>query len=182
MILLDSHGTDGSTQLLWASLVKQYGQSIRLDKSVYIMQVNLRLSKVGSPTGTAYSHIYSHSGVFGAAGSVPVGSPLATSDPLDISTLTGSAVETELVFDTPYLLPSNTPIFIVLESNNGDVSNRVVIDANITDLSHPGVSASYISSWATNTGLDMAFELFGTYSNPTIQGVQSITGLQSITF
>src|SRR5690348_15362400 len=85
-----------SNQALRSGSTIKAGQSFVGDGSV-LSFIYALLSKTGVPTGNVVACIYAHSGTYGTS-SVPTGSPLATSDPLDVSTLTTTRTIKPLVF------------------------------------------------------------------------------------
>ncbi|MCX6814650.1 MAG: hypothetical protein NTY20_03310 [Candidatus Aenigmarchaeota archaeon] len=117
-----------------------------------LKKVKFYLKKEGNPTGNAYVKLYTHSGTFGVD-SVPTGSPLASSDSFDVSTMTTSYQLITFEFTAPYTLVNGTYYCLVLEPPAGTQTNRVVAGANwagkpVTGLggwNHPGNLGAYIS-------------------------------------
>lgn len=144
------------------------------------------MRKVNSPTGNAVAKLYAHSGTFGTNG-VPTGAALATSDNKDVSTLSGSLALVEFSFSgvNQYTLVNGTKYCISLEYTGGDATNRLGIAADSTSPAHSGNIAELLSgsSWSGRNDIDLIFYVNGSLiSNPTIQGISSISGISSITF
>ena len=118
------------------------------------------LKKTGSPTGNAVAKLYAHTGSYGTSGT-PTGSVLATSDNLDVSTLTTSYVLTTLTFTgaNKYLLVAGTKYFIVFEYTDGDGSNTVSVGNDTSASSHGGNAAIYTTTWASSAN-DICFYVY----------------------
>ena len=142
------------------------GQSITgngdsLEKSTFYLE------KYGSPTGNAYAKIYAHSGTFGTS-SLPTGSPLATSDPFDVSTLTGGSVLRDLTFSgvNQIVLENNTHYIVVFGGLTGaDLNNYVYIAYDNSSPTHNGNMCSLSGSWSY-TASDLIFYVYGTTVTP----------------
>jgi len=124
-----------------------------------ISRARFMLSKSASPTGNAVASIYAHSGSFGTT-SVATGLALATSEPVDVSTLTGTLVMTDFQFHDEFTMSSATDYVVTLEYTGGDVTNTVNIG---TDTSTPGHSGNFITGgddklWVAVPGTDAIFE------------------------
>lgn len=126
----------------------------------------------GTPTGNMYAKLYAHSGTFGTS-SVPTGTALATSDPVDVGNVPstyGSTLMTEFIFSTPYQLVSGTNYCIAIEYTGGDGSNAIAIFRRGSSPTHPGNSSTYNGSTWTSDASDLHF---GVYSHG---GVNVISG------
>jgi len=129
----------------------------------YLSKATFYLNKVGSPTGFAYAKLYAHSGVFGTS-SVPTGSALATSPPLDISTLTTSYVLTDFLFDGTYQMVNTTEYCIVIhleDDGSLDGSNYINVGYDSSSPTHSGNKSSFISSWIASSSVDLIFYIEG---------------------
>jgi len=78
------------------------GQSFTTDGSGGVLS-NIRwlVDKTGSPTGNATAKVYTHSGTLGTS-SIPTGAALATSNTLDVTTITSDASQVWQVDNTPF--------------------------------------------------------------------------------
>ncbi len=123
--------------------------------------VNLLLTKVGSPTGNLTAKIYAHSGTYGTS-SVPTGSALATSDPLDVTTLTGSYALNSLTFSGTNRITLTAGYYdLVVSYSGGDCTNdRVILGADDTSPTHSGNQAYYDNSWHIESGVDAVFDVY----------------------
>lgn len=136
--------------------------------SYTLTSVNFTLYKIGSPTGNGYAKLYAHSGTFGTS-SVPTGSPLATSDAVDVSLLpTAGTYDTIINFTDNYAMTANSYYFIDWEnpSSGIDTSNYVSIGVDSTSPTGNGNCALFRNSaWSAVTGADVAgFAVYGTPS------------------
>lgn len=109
--------------------------------------------KVGSPTGNMVAKIFAHSGTFGTS-SVPSGAALATSDPVDAATLTGTETLTAFTFPAPVTVTAGTKYLVTIEYSGGNGSNYVQTGIDTSSPTHGGnayytVSGSdtAVSSW-----------------------------------
>lgn len=122
------------------------------------------LRKGGSPTGNIVATLYAHTGTYGTNGK-PTGSALATSDAVDISTLTGSFQLITFNFSGGNRIPLvvATNYVIVMSFTGGDVSNYLDIGVDTTSPTHSGNESYSLdgSSWSTDTGGDLCFYVYG---------------------
>lgn len=116
------------------------------------------LKKVGSPTGNIVAKLYAHSGVMGTS-SVPTGAALATSNNVDVSTLTGTLALTNFAFPaTWYQFAANTSYVIALEYSGGNGSNYVQVGYDSSAAGHAGNKSTYNGSvWAAQATHDCCF-------------------------
>jgi hypothetical protein len=139
------------------------GQSFFNTATAVLTSYRLSIFKTGSPTGDVYAKLYAHTGTFGTD-SVPTGSPLATSDPIDITTITTSSAWREFTFSTPYEMQASTYYCIIIYFNGGDSSNtlrtRFVLTQPPSHAGNPFRSEDGVSGWTVNDG-DMLFEVYG---------------------
>ena len=116
-----------------------------------------------SPAGNAVVKIYAHSGTFGIDG-VPTGSALATSENLDVSTLTTNfqLVTLNFIGANRIVLANGTPYCISVEYSGGDISNCLELGDDNTFLTHHGNSIYYQSgSWNAYVPVDTCFYVYG---------------------
>lgn len=119
----------------------------------------LYLLKSNAPTGNAVVNIYKHSGVYGS-GSLPEGSPLATSNNLDVSTLTTSAAEYSITFSggNQIVLTDGVKYVFAIEYTAGTSSAFVRVRCDTSSPTHSGNASTKSSTgyWALS-GNDLAF-------------------------
>jgi len=139
------------------------GVSFALYSDSYILtSCDFSLKKWGTPSGNVYAKLYAHSGVYGTS-SLPTGPVLATSDPVDSTSLgtNWSLITFTFTGAQQYSLSANTKYCLQLEYSGPEGLN-----ASGTSAQHPGNSYRYINgSWAILSG-DFIFHTYGKLSAP----------------
>lgn len=163
--LLDSYSesNQNSTAFLDSANHKGIAQSWKTPPAIYnLNSAKFWLKKAGSPTGNATANLYTHSGTFGTS-SVPTGAALATSDVLDVSTLTLSYQLITLNFSgsNQYLVTGNTNYVISIEYTAGDASNLVHVGWDFSSPTHAGNYSQLNGSWAATATADCCFYVYG---------------------
>lgn len=133
------------------------GQTFELDSGRTLYSAKFYLKKTGSPTGNATVKIYAHTGTFGTSG-VPTGSALATSNTLDVSTLTTSYQLIEQLFSGVENLSSGQ-YCLSFEYSGGDGSNRVDLAADSSSPTHEGNGFNKFGSSWNSSANDRIFYL-----------------------
>ena len=151
---VDTNTAGTAPGLLDANPFTAAGQSFTGQQG-FLSKATFNLRKFGSPTGNIVARLYAHSGTFGSS-SVPTGSPLATSDPVLASSLTTSFADVEFGFNEYYVMTADTKYVIVVEYNDGDVSNHVRFQGSSSSV-HPGNFSLYDGSWAVGGAGDLRF-------------------------
>lgn len=148
--------------------VPEAGQTFTGNGAV-LDSVKLFIRKSGSPTGNATAKIYATTGTFGT-NSVPTGSVLATSGTLDVATLTTSlALNTFTFTGADRIDLTDTSKFAVsLAYSGGDVSNKVVLGADLSSPTHSGNSYQFASGVYSSNSRDVNFYVYGLKS-PVIE-------------
>lgn len=126
------------------------------------------LKKVGSPSGYLRAELYAITGTPGT-NAVPTGSPLATSEYINIVDIGTSYSYFHFSFSTPYATVSGTKYAVVIQAagttTNG--TNRVVLAQNSSG-GHAGNRVNYdnfiANSWQALASADIVFYAYG--SNP----------------
>lgn len=154
----------GSEDFAWGMLSgtrSAVGQTFK-GKDAKAGLVSFYLGKYGSPTGSVYAKIYEHTGTFGTSG-IPTGSPLATSEPIDVSSLTAYPDYDMETFDweEPYQLEREKDYVVTCEYSGGDSSNLVFILTDDTSPSHEGNMVLYTTEWIASTSYAVDFTLSG---------------------
>ena len=112
---------------LWGGILEGVYQSFETLQDQTLNKATFQLSKSGAPTGNIYAKLYAHTGTFGTS-SEPTGSALATSDAVDVSSLTTSPVDIEFTFSTPYELLDSTQYYCIgIEFDGGDSGNFLLV-------------------------------------------------------
>lgn len=138
---------------------EEIGQTVNAPSTTTVYSVAFYLAKLGSPTGNATAKIYAHTGTFGTDG-VPTGAALATSNNLDVSTLSTSFAVIELIFPTPPSITSGTKYCLSVAYTGGDSGNHVRIGADASSPSHAGNSILGAPSWVGDSGVDICFYVY----------------------
>lgn len=135
-----------------------------------ITSVKFNLRKSGNPTGNAYAKLYAHNGVYGAS-STP-GALLATSEPLDVSTLNGAAFQLEELFfnaSNTYQMTQGTYYCIAFETpatGTINAANDVWIGLDTAAPTASGNLFRYNAGWGAQAGQDTIYYL---YANVTME-------------
>jgi hypothetical protein len=164
---IESQHTDGGTNYpIGNGTITRQAQSFAVGvNSGYLMHLNVRLKKVGLPTGNITAKLYSHTGTFGSSGTP--NTELDASLTIDVSKLTSSYDLYQFQFNTPVLMTNATNYFVSLEYSGGDVSNYVDVEGD-GDGGHPGNRASWDGSWTASAGTDLRFSAF---TSPDLYGI-----------
>ena len=166
--LLDSYSESNvdTNEKMSSYYTEYFGQSFTSSagSSDILDSCKFYIKKEDLPTGNAYATIYAHSGTFGTD-SIPTGSILATSDALDVSTLTTSYQLITFNFTgvNRILLTANTHYIVVISYTGGDRFKIVRVGADTSSPSAAGNACYNISggAWAAVSGEDLAFYVYG---------------------
>lgn len=131
----------------------------------YVSAVRFYLKKSGTPLGTAVVKIYAHTGTFGGADGLPTGAPLAVSDELVPSTLTGSYALTTFSFASdPVLLEDDVHYVAMLEYTAGTLGNTIDMGVDTTGPTHDGRKIYRTiadGGWYADSPGDLCFYVLG---------------------
>lgn len=150
-------------------------QCLTLPSSIEITSLKFYLQRGSSlVTGTVSAKLYAVSGVVGST-AIPTGSALATSDSVDVSTITtgGLGELIEFTFPSPYIAEADD-IAIALESaitDDGSYFVRFAVDGTGQHLGNFAHYRESTGGWSSQVGTDSIFYLYG--------NVQSITSPRS---
>ena len=141
----------------------QWGETFQSDGST-IDSCKFYLMKSGSPQGNARVRLYAMTGTLGSTG-VPTDAALASSNNLDVSTLTGSYQLIKFTFATPYKTSNTTDYSLSLEENvmNSSSTNYVRVGDDESSATYAG-NEFYGSSgswYAFTAGSDFCFYIYG---------------------
>jgi len=164
IVVVDSYA-EGNQSSLFAlragGFTTRVAQSFTNTSASNLESSKFFLKKVGSPTGNIYAKLYSHTGTFGTSGRPDT--LLATSEALDISTLTTSYALSEFIFlgSEKYAMSASTKYSISIEYNTGtaDSDNYLAVGSDNTSESHTGSASIYVGTWATTVG-DLIFYVY----------------------
>lgn len=152
-------GTGGSTIGVFTGNATQVVQSF-LGNGQRLSSVRFYLDINGAPTGNVVAHVYAHDSATFGSGGKPTGSPLATSDILDVAVDIGVGISTGFTFTgaNRITLEDGVPYFIGIEYLSGTPTDYLL--AKRRPSIHAGNSAIYGGVWTTSATLDMVFELY----------------------
>jgi len=152
---------------LYGGFVTRNGNSFTVAPGI-LDKIAIKLDKVGNPTGTAVIKFYAetHATAYGVD-SLPTGTALAQSDPLDVSTLTTASSEVTLNVSGSNRIDLTTlGAYGVwsLEYSGGDSLNYIRIGQDDSSPVHSGNGFYYINSLIVDTA-DLPFKLYVTRSS-----------------
>lgn len=136
------------------------------------------LKKVGSPTGNATAYLRTHSGTYGTS-SLPTGAVLATSDVLDVSTLTTSYALVEINFSgaNQYTMAPNTQYIIEIFYEGGTYPGTLIsVGRDGSSPAHSGNAYDHENAGYTARAADTCFSVFSTTEVPTTHSIDLETG------
>ena len=141
------------------------GQSFYCGEDIELDSCTLFLGRDGSPTGSLVYQIYAHTGTYGNFGE-PTGTALATSESLDVSTLTlldYGAERLDFTGDDRITLSADTPYFLIAYFDGGDASNYVAMGKDGPSPTHGGNVAysNDASNWDAFNTADLCFYAYG---------------------
>ena len=136
-------------------LADKYGQSFTGDGKI-LDSCKFCLYRGYLTTGTIVAKVYAHTGTFGVDG-VPTGSPLATSEIVDVSIFSYIDFES-ITFNftgaNKITLANGTKYCVVLEPTLTDV---LFLKYDGNSPTHSGNLVLYISSWTAHSDKDLVF-------------------------
>jgi len=182
-IIIDSYSeTNRSQNATFSAVTTRLGQSFIADGTT-LDSATLMLSKIGLPTGNLDYSIYAHAGTYGSSG-IPTGTPLATSNTIDVATLTTTPTLVSLGFTgiNKIVLASSTNYFLVATHVGADASNAPYIGIDDTSPTHGGNVASWNTpTWSAISTWDFPFYVYSVSPPPALTGISTLTGVSSIT-
>jgi len=171
-VLIDGNSSYGYYFSMYGGNTYAYlGESFYLPTTTYkLTSAGFHIYGSGSPTGNCYSALYEMEGEFGVSGK-PSGSPLAISDPYDVSTIPATYSARYFTFsgENQVTLNAGKYYVIVLYYTGGDASNYLRVTYHNTDP-HIG-NRSYSSNGTTFFGAstnDLAFYVYGIQTFPSV--------------
>jgi len=168
--VVDSYSVDNLSQnhvIGTGGNATRVGQTFTPNQNCTLYSCKFYVGKTGNPTGNIVAKLYNMTGTYGSTG-VPTGVALATSDVIDITTISGGLLEFIFSGANQYSLISETYYCIDIEYTGGSLPNDYVYYGwDTTSPTHSGNSFSYISSWNADANDDVIFYV---YSIDIIQG------------
>jgi hypothetical protein len=180
--LVDSYSeaNSGGHFSLYSTQITRVAQSFTVTNASTLGSAKFYIFKAGSPTGNAVVKLYAHSGVYGTS-SEPTGAALATSDNLDVSTLTGSYQLKTFTFSgaNQYALQAATKYVISIEFTGGDGSNYVGVGTDSTSPTHSGNTVTYNGAYTIWAGVDTPFYVLRSATVNTYTVTRDLAGAYS---
>lgn len=174
--LIDSYSEANQDSVLnFTSALTGVGQTFHgVSKPLKVCKFFMR--KAAAPTGTMAAKLYAVTGTFGT-NAAPTGGALATSDTINVSTLTTTLALVTFTFSTPFTMSSGTDYAVVVEYAGSDATNLIAVGYDLVGSTHAGNMARLSSgSWASASG-DLCFYTYDTL----IDKVSSAdTGFQNV--
>lgn len=132
----------------------EMGTTFTSSESFDLVKMNLRLRAFGSPTGNMTANIYTLNG------SNEPDTLLATSDSVDISTLTGSYAWVEFAFSTPISLTATNQYYVVIEDIPTDASNYVQWASNNGGTVGEYIARLNVTTWVIISDKQRSYQTF----------------------
>lgn len=146
-----------------ASIYRGAGQAFTSSTTLPLSSAVFYLWKTGSPTGTASAMVYNMGGTYGT-NAVPSGSPIATSDVINVASLTSTPTLTSLTFSgtNRVTLNAGSRYVVTFEFTGGNGSNFVVVGAQSWMPAHSGNTCYFVGGgWTGDSGYDTIFYVYG---------------------
>ena len=171
-VLIDSQTIDTSGT---AGVFTGAGQSLYsgnfpsgLDSTYILDSVVYKTVRGGSPTGNAYAKIYLASGVYGD-NNIPSGAALATSDAIDVSTISTELQEITFSFSgSNRILLEDPYLVITIEFENPTTLNYISFRSSGTNQHEGNYCTRSSGVWSPNSNKDLYFKLYGNLYGPTV--------------
>jgi hypothetical protein len=126
------------------------------------------IERSGTLSGSCYAQVYAHTGMYGVNG-VPTGSPLATSDAVNASTLSAVGTDVSFTFTERIVLQQGVYYVLAFYYGSGDATHLIYLWSSPFIVGTNNGNGSRMTSAISN---DIIFEA---YSSTDIKG--SILGL-----
>jgi hypothetical protein len=171
MAVIISQDTDSTWYELYGFNYQYSGQWFTLADAIVIDKIEIYLEKSGSPTGTGSVVIKAVD-----AGNLPTGAALATSNTIDISTISTSKTKYTFTFSGGYSASSGKKCFYFDEGGGGNSSNKIKFFAKYKSAYAGGNLLTYSGSgWYDDSSYDARFILYSVDAGPV--NVKSINSL-----
>ncbi len=126
--------------------------------NLMVREVEVSLSRLGSPTGPVTCSIFAHTGIYGEDSGIPTGSALSTSDPIESADIATAQTPYTFTFPTPVTLVGTTHYCMAVEFDGGSFLHWILVWGDSSEL-HSGTANQYISDWtADGSIIDNKFE------------------------
>jgi len=167
-LVIDSCTTTGTADYeLYGPLIPDRCQSITGDGRS-LGGVSFIIKKQGSPTGNVYAKLWTLCWGEHGISATPEGCDLlATSDPIDATTIPDTETWVTFNFASPHTLEDGTHYIVGIEFTGGDADNHVRVDQVYGGSAHDGnFSELWDGDWDYYTDWDMNFIAYASYASP----------------
>lgn len=158
-------GEDGQHALRDASARTRLSQGFQVDTAGPLEFIDVKLVKVGSPTGNYWLTIEAN------AGGVPSNTALVTSDKYDVSRLTTTAGWVRVPFRTPYSASAATQYHLVLYGDFTISGAHYIAwraDTSASTYANGSKAAYDGATWTTDTDDDFIFKAYITRNDTAV--------------
>lgn len=168
-VVIDEYDfSNRNTLLNYFTTTFAFGQSFTGDGK-NIAEASVMLSKSGDAFGDITAEIYAHTGTFGTS-SKPTGPPLATSDPVSATTLTGIMTITAFTFPTPFPTVAGTHYVVAIRHEDSEIGALIFIGSDTSSPTHAGNASINTGAWQVRNTEDLPFELKSVDLNLKLEG------------
>lgn len=151
-------------------------QSFKPSTTGPLSTITVYIKRDGSPTGMMHLRVHTHSGIYGTS-SVPIASSvLATSDAVDMATLSASPTLVDFTFSgaeaitltsgTPYALATYLPVPGTISSICPNLGYDLTSSSHLGNLSQ----INSLGNWGPFPTLDLTFYVYIAVAPPTRVG------------
>lgn len=166
-IASNSESTQDTTTNIFSGSIIAIGQSFQPATTCQLESVSFYIKKGGAPTGNVTVTLYLATGTLGTT-SKPTGTVFATSNAVDISTLTTSFALVNFTFTgvNRYTLTAGTNYVVVLNYSGGGGGDYLSVGLDSSSPSASG-NESYsanLATWTSVAGSDLCFYVYASYA------------------
>jgi len=164
MQIVDSY-SESNASINWQTYTNSFVAQSFTGDGGNLSKIKIYGRRRGVPTGNVYAKIYTHSGTFGT-NSMPTGSALATSDPINIMTIGQyPSVDPYLIAFTfseenKIALVDQTKYCFSIEFASGDFSNNLWVMYDVNSPSHAGNISYFVDTWQPYSTSDLIFYVY----------------------
>lgn len=162
---LDEQNTTAASNisLRSGSSITKLGQTFDTDVTGYVEFIDVKIAKVGTPTGRVWVELYATS-----AGA-PTGAVTATSDKLDVSLVSTTAQAISFIFRTPVSLTAGTTYALAITGDfSVDASHYVSVTDNNGSVYAAGAEYQYDGATWNAAARDIWFKVYVTENDTAV--------------
>lgn len=156
---------DGQHLLRDATARTKLAQGFKVDTAGKVEFVDVKVAKIGTPTGNVWFTIEANSG------GVPSNTPLATSEKYDVSRLSTTSAFLRFPFRNPVSLSAATQYHLVLQGDfTVSGANHMLWRADTTAATYANGSKAAFdgATWTTDTDDDFLFKIYVTRNDVAV--------------